>query len=56
MNKNDIYRRLFRLLMTGIKTKAVPMNKEVRVMPSIRSACVKMTKQMSAHNSTMLVI
>jgi len=56
MNKNDIYWRLFKLLMTGMNTKAVPMNNEVRVIPSIRSAWVKITKQMSAHKSTMLVI
>ena len=32
------------------------MNNEVMVMPSIRSAWVKIMKQMSAQSSTMLVI
>lgn len=32
------------------------MNNEVMVMPSIRSAWVKMMKQMSAQSSTILVI
>ena len=32
------------------------MNNEVMVIPSIRSAWVKMMKQMSAHRSTTLVI
>ena len=32
------------------------MNKEVMVIPSIRSAWVKIMKQMSAQSKTMLVI
>lgn len=39
-----------------MKTSAVPMKREVSVMPSMRSAWVKIMKQMRAQSSTMLVI